>query len=148
MTSIQMNYWAWADEQRRRRGKGPLFYSCFLRFYGTWIGMAFGTFGFFFLFLFFPCLRYDAHSSGKEGGIHSFGSRRNRLGHSNGKRTHSHSRPAGLGRANSDSGKAFGLRERAIWACHAWPGTAASYGTARPYVEIQRVNNGIWLPRH
>ncbi|KAK2043014.1 hypothetical protein LZ31DRAFT_337449 [Colletotrichum somersetense] len=144
MTSIQMNYRAWADEQRRRRGKGPLFYYCFLRFYGIRIGMAFGPFG--FSFLFFPCLRYDAHSSRKEGGIHSFGSRGKRLGHSNGKRTLSHSQPAGLGRANSDSGKAFGLQEQAIWAWHAWPGTAASYGTARPYVEIQRVNNGIWLP--
>jgi len=71
--------------KEEEKKNGPSFSSYFLRFYGTWIGMAFRTFGFFVLF---PSLRYDAHSSGKEGGIHSFGSRGgNRLGQNNGKRT-------------------------------------------------------------
>ncbi|EFQ25595.1 hypothetical protein CGRA01v4_02374 [Colletotrichum graminicola] len=57
MTSIQTNYWTWSDEDEQRRRikikkRAFLFFfsSYLIRFYGTWIGMAFRTFGFLFYF--------------------------------------------------------------------------------------------------
>jgi len=140
MTSIETNHWTWADEQRRRKKMGLPF--LLTSFVSTEPGSAWrlGPLVFLFYFLLSGMTHTPQERKGAftrlaavvvTGLDKTMGSEL--------------SQPAGFGRAISDSGKAFGLRERAIWAWHAWPGTAASHGTARPYVEIQRVNNGIWL---
>ncbi|KAK1969419.1 hypothetical protein LY78DRAFT_358054 [Colletotrichum sublineola] len=110
MTNIQTKYRIWADAQRRKRTKMGL--SFLLTFFVSTNSDQYGVWDlvFFFLPIFF--LPYDAHSSGKERGyslVWQFGSRGNRLGHSNGKRSR---RPVGLVRGNFDSGMAFGFESK------------------------------------